>query len=413
MNFSTISSRMFSLICLLGFLLQLQQVSELYFRFQTTSKTVFQIRDDNKYQSVMYCPRSIDLLDRRNHKQYGISPEVPPAYEKFLLELSRLTIKDILELTPEESDAILHCAVRHGRVSTVDIIQQKECFSFFKVMKSVSGERICYAFIPNSLANYSAGDVASSLTYLNSIYVLLINSSISKSSYAAFISSVIDPNGSLKNVLHSRRFQSFTANEKTFNQSRFNILGDSIEIYRVPPPYDTGCTPGHNQETCYEDCLTVKFRTINRVPWSGFHTTKLNLRMLTRVDFLNKTISVFANESFEECHSRCKLKTECVTQFSRTTIQEYQSSQLSFASVLPSQPHMSVYAIPVLNLIEYIVQVGSCFGMWFGLSIFTLNPIQRIKHIILKDSKRTRLVGWSRRRRLFQLRKNTRNQNNR
>ena len=408
MNFSKISSRMFSLICLMGFLLQVQQVSELYFRFQTTSKTIFQIRDDNKYLSVMYCPRSIDLLDRRNHKKYDISPTLPPAYDKMLLELSNLTIKDILELTPEESDAILHCDVRHGTVSTVILMNQKKCDAFFKVIKSVSGERICYAFIPNSLANYSAGDVASSFTHLNSIYVMLINPSISKSSYAAFISSVMDPDGSLKDVLHSRLFQSFTENQKTFNESRFSIFGDSIEIYRVPPPYDTGCTPGHNRETCYEDCLTDKFRTINRIPWSGFHTKKLDLKMLTPIDYLNKTISMFANESFEKCYFRCKHKTECVTQFSRTTIQEYQSSQFYFASVLPSQPHMSVYAIPVLNVVEYIVQVGSCFGMWFGLSIITLNPIQRIKQIIFKDSKR---VVRSRHPRLFKLTKNRRNEN--
>ena len=409
MNFTKIFSRIFSSICLLGFLLQVQQISELYFRFQTTSKTVFQIRDDNEYQSVMYCPRAIDLLDRRNHKDYNILPFTPRAYGKLLLELSRLTIKDILELTPEESDVILHCAVRHGRISTVNIIQQQECFSFFKVMKSVAGERICYSFIPNSLVKYLAGDVASSLTFINSVYQLFINPSISKSFYASFISSVMDPNGSLKGILHSRLFQAFTENEKTFNQSRITIFGDSIDINRLPAPYDTECTPGHDRETCYENCMNDKFRIINRVTWSGFHTEKLDLKMLTPVDFQNKTISVFANESFEECYSLCKLRTECVTQFTRTTIQEYQSGQLSFASVLPSQPHMSVYAIPVLNVIEYIVQVGSCFGMWFGLSIISMNPIQWIKQILCKHSNR--VFAYTRHRRLFHLTRNTVSQN--
>ena len=407
MNFTKISSGIFSLICLLGFLLQVQQISELYLRFQTTTKTVFQIRDENEYQSLMYCPRTIDLLDRKNHKEYDIFPSQPRAHDKLLLELSRLTIKDILELAPKESDAILHCAVRRGRVSTVDIMQQKECFSFFKVMKYVSGERVCYAFIPNSLLMYSAGDVASSLTFINSVYQLFINSSISRSYYASFISLVMDPNGNLKDVLHSRLFQAFTENQKTFNESRITIFGDSIDINRLPPPYDTGCTPGHDQETCYEGCLTDKFRTINRVTWSGFHTEKLDLKMLTPIDFQNKTISMFANKSFEECYSRCKLKMECVTQFSRTTIQEYQSSQFYFASVPPSQPHMSVYAIPVLNVVEYIVQVGSCFGMWFGLSIISMNPIEWIKQILLKHSNR--VVSCSRHRRLFQLTRNRRN----
>ena len=63
MNFKRISSVVFSLICLSGFLIQVQQVSELYFRFGTTSKTVFQIREVGYYQTMMYCPRSIDLLN--------------------------------------------------------------------------------------------------------------------------------------------------------------------------------------------------------------------------------------------------------------------------------------------------------------------------------------------------------------
>ena len=408
MNFAKISSRVFSLVCLLGCLLQVEQVSELYFRFQTTSKTVFQIRDENEYQSLMYCPRTIDLLDRRNHKEYDILPSQLRAHEKLLLKLSRLTIKDILELAPEESDAILHCAVRHGRVSTVDIIQQKECFSFFKVMKYVSGERVCYAFIPNSLVRYSAGDVASSLTFVNSVYQLFVNSSISISYYASFISSVMDPNGSLKGILHSRLFQAFTENQKTFNQSRITIIGDSIEINRLPPPYDTECTPNHDQETCYEGCLTDKFRTINRVTWSGYHIAKLNLKMLTPVDFQNKTISMFVNESFQECYSQCKRKIECFIQFSRTTIQEYQANYFFFASMLPSQPRMSVYAIQILNLVEYIAQVGSCFGMWFGFSIISMNPIQRIKQILFK---RPNQVVSSSHRRLFQLTRGGRNEN--
>ena len=29
-----------------------------------------------------------------------------------------------------------------------------------------------------------------------------------------------------------------------------------------------------------------------------------------------------------------------------------------------------------LNLVEYIVQIGSSFGMWFGLSISSFNPMK-------------------------------------
>ena len=43
---------------------------------------------------------------------------------------------------------------------------------------------------------------------------------------------------------------------------------------------------------------------------------------------------------------------------------------------VPLGPYVSIHTVPSMTLIEYIVQFGSCMGMWFGLSIISLNPLE-------------------------------------
>ena len=391
MNFKRIFSIIYSFVCLSGFLFQVQQVSELYFHFYTTSKTVFQFREVDYYQTIMYCSRYVDLLNRSSYQHYSIGHQVPQNVPDVYRELSRLTIRTILELTPPGSDAIESCIVRHGRLGTPFYMNQRGCKAFFKVIKSVNGERVCYTFMPRMLTNYSSGDVSSSESFTNVVYTIYLNPSIVQTTVAIFVSSVIDPKANeFGPDLDSRPYHAKVVNSKTFNVSGLQVSGESTEINRLALPYDTKCIPGHDRETCYEHCLRNRFKVINKLPWSGFYREVIDMKMLTALDLKNKTTSEFAEKSFEECYSLCKLKVECVTQFSRTIVQDFRSHyrRAFLASMASSLPHLSLYAVPFLNLIEYVVQLGSCFGIWFGLSIFSINPVKMLR----KKSNTNRLI---------------------
>ena len=390
MNLKTILSFLFPLICLSGFVFQVEQVSDLYFRFETTSKTVFQVKEVDYYQTMMYCPMSSDLFDRNRSKEYSISQEITTyGHSDIYKELAILTIKDILELTPSEADIIESCIVRRGRLETPTTMNRSECQEIFKVTKSVNGQRICYTFMPRSRANYSTGDVSSSQSYPNVVYYIYFNPIVSQSVAALFISSVMHPSASEYDLLDSRPYQAKVIS-RTLNESCFSISGESTDINRLPPPYDTKCTPGHHREKCYEDCLEKKLKQINRLPWSGFYKEAIDMKMLTGLDLENKTTLEFAEKSFKECHSLCKIKAECLTQFSRTIVHAFRTIYAFpfFGSMIPSLPHVSLYAVPFLNLIEYIVQLGSCFGIWFGLSIISINPVKMLR----KKSNTNRLI---------------------
>ena len=218
MNFEKISLRLFSIICLLGFLVQLQQVFELYFRFQTTSKTMYEIREFDDHQSIMYCPRFADLIDKNAisfNENPGLSKESLQQYfRKLDKTVSNLTIKKILELTPPESGVIQECVVRQGKMFKPAFFSDNECETFFKVTKSVNGERICYTFIPKMREAYSIGSIATSSTYIGVVYQITLNPLISKSIVAMFISSpfMMNQNGSFKYPLHSMPFMAYVVN---------------------------------------------------------------------------------------------------------------------------------------------------------------------------------------------------------
>ena len=336
----------------------------------------------------------MELIQR--HQVKRILPTISTSNEGFYRQLENLTVRHILEMTPPEFDTMTSCSVRKGTISSPENLNERECLDFFKVTKFVTGERICYTFTPRIMANYSVGDVASSYNFVGILYQIFFKSIVSKTTYAFIISSVLNPNSTEKeDPLHSRAFQAHADNAKTFSQSRIFVSGDSIEINRLPPPHDTKCTPDHDQEVCYESCLKDKFTTIHRLPWSGFHRQKLDIKILTPTDLLNETISRHVADSFQECQSLCKLKTECLTKFSRTTIEEYQGDSFVISSMLPSLPHMSIYAIPSLTLVEYIVQLGSSFGMWFGLSIISFDPVNW-KVTQKKDKPRSAIISGRR-----------------
>ena len=343
---------------------------------------MYEIREYDDHQSIMYCPRFADLIDK-NAKSFGENSDLSKeSLQQYFRDLDRtvsnLTIKEILELTPPESAIIEECVVREGKMFKPTFLSNIECEKFFKITKSLNGERICYNFIPKMRKTYSIGIIATSSTYIGVVYQIKLNPLISSSIVAMFISSpfMIDRNGSYKYPLHSLPYMAYVVNYKTFNLTLFSLYGESIEIKRLPLPYDTQCTPGHDQEFCYESCIKHRLKAISRIPWSGFHKDSSSLKMLTALDLQNETISNYTSNSLEECLAFCKQKSECFTKFSRTTVVQHETRIFSIASVIPSLPHLLLQSVPSCNPVEYIIQVGSCFGMWFGLSIISFNPVK-------------------------------------
>ena len=84
MDFKKVFYRAVSLICLLGFLVQIQQVSQLYFRFQTTTRTSFQVREINNYQLITYWLKFLMLINRKKDKGFEMSAQLSKTLDEYL-----------------------------------------------------------------------------------------------------------------------------------------------------------------------------------------------------------------------------------------------------------------------------------------------------------------------------------------
>ena len=372
-NYKILSSS-FICLCVIGFVFQLHQVSQLYFRYQTSSKTEFQVREFESYQTVYFCPRYIDLLDRKPSKAYGVLDRKPITREEYTRERSQLNIKNIIELTPTTNNLIKGCMIRDN-VSRMVIHNSSSCSRLFRIKKLVNGERICYSFTLNINSFYSVGDAASSGIYTNIVYII----SLPVHLFDTFVLLFISEDSTAKRSggpLNSRKFPATEYHSRSFNASRFPVYGSSFQIQRLAHPFDTQCTPNHNRQQCYEMCLSNRLVEINRVTVSGFHVKPSEFTMFTYVNHDNFSISNISTAAYIQCRSRCKIKIECHTWFSITTANafEYYGTQSLIYSMVPKGPHTSVFTVPILSLIEYIIRVGSCIGVWFGLSVISLNP---------------------------------------
>lgn len=98
---------------------------------------------------------------------------------------------------------------------------------------------------------------------------------------------------------YSRLFHDNTENQQTLNNSRTIVYRDTIEMNGLPLPLDARCTPSHDWKTCYEEYFIDEFKVINRYSWSGFYSERLNLKIVTPIDFLNETISRSTQKSLK------------------------------------------------------------------------------------------------------------------
>jgi hypothetical protein len=66
------------------------------------------------------------------------------------------------------------------------------------------------------------------------------------------------------------------------------------------------------------------------------------------------------------------------------------NDKMVFSVSVPKSPDYFIIFEAKMTFLEYFIHVISCFGIWFGVSILSLNPLQYKKYIIkLFNSKET------------------------
>lgn len=378
--------------CLSGFVFQAKEVCKVYFAFKTSTSISLTTPQDIPTPSVSVCIRYVDILNRSNHEKYGLAKGPPTggddtSWKRVFDECSRLTIKEIFELTPSPSDMLKRC---FSRTPDMLDISEHDCKNDITSKKYFTQEYICYMFsFPKKIVQMS--EIAHSLHNSKITYQLnMINLGPS-----AVFDITISPDHGLP--ILSRNFG------RIIRQSNYLFVFYRFhKMHRLPPPYDTWCTYDDKEEIheCLRQCRINGMKEINRFPSTEMTSEPLHIKPLSYNDFQNIATREAVRRIISNCRSTCR-RLHCLTQYATTTIQaQYVQSHntSTFVKVMiPEAASVVVTSHARMYLLDFIVYMCSCFGVWFGLSFASFNPmsppISHFWHKPLKDSRRSNPVS--------------------
>lgn len=359
-----------------------------------------------------------------------------------------VTIEDILLLTPSPETVISGCSIKGPKdFEFEDFSSPKECNAYFTTWKFYLQEYICYRFkritkeyqdpTPFQYRSISYAIDRSGVMYS----VKLSDAHIILARYLKVVihSSNLNPISSLAMTTNiKRRFDderkgSGGGDDVKKNYYIFQLTYSQLNMTRLPPPFDTGCK-NYVEEgilssmECRNECLVNKtLSQLKKVPFSvsvwnvtdiiHFMTTYgdvsddtdkylasslakekammsvLKHQHLTNEDVKNGSLSKLLIQIEDDCHQECK-RPDCsdiisLTRGSYDYIRpEYMDNPskqpMEFEVSVPKKPFIAIEYKEKISQTEFLVYILSCFGVWFGLSVLSLNPFRLTQFILEK-----------------------------
>lgn len=365
-------------ICLSGFTVQVGNVTSRYFGYKTRTIVEMKVPDEISMPSLSVCFRINDIMVFDNVKQKynreGLKhfKEGGFDWQRFYRDTRDFRVKDWFQFTPSTTNVFKHqsaCRIRFPSKYSPEEHSQSDCFSIFKIAKYFDREFVCYSFKP-MFQNQTLDLIEYTMTPGSTgiMYEIFFDDAFFRSYEMVSVS--VHTNDS------SYLYDTVFASSHKFSGGHHNIdiHYNEIERLRLKYPYDTQCVDvprGFRTGAEYrlhqvnEESLKYLDRVIPFIP---NYDADLDRKIFTVDDFKNGTLVRELNKMFQ---SIFKL-TECYTKYFITK-GKASGDRFFQASVLwPQDEKMTLKYVPQEDLIDYIVYVGSCVGMWFGFSALSI-----------------------------------------
>ena len=383
-------SVVFVLCCLAGFLYQAIDISIDYFSYQTTSKVFLYTDKKHSNPSIILCTRYTDILNRSRHHEYGIHPFRSDRKSIWGDDMSKLTVKDIFDLTPDPKEVIHGCQYRHHDHDLTTYNNISSCYNLFRIQKYHEGRFICYQFrTTKQKDNFDCGAIARSFYSPRELYSITLKPLFLQSNFIQLITFI--PHADPKDLpLVSRRYYSLQIRwigNNNYNNSKANyflISGDTYSLWKQPKPYDTQCTDVDANMTgtilfCQSKCNIEAFKHHNLLPPNEINLHPSLFKHMSFTTMKNLTLIEDIKERKDNCSKKCTV-IPCREWYSVTVSQSmplFLNDSMTISSYCSNRPIISLHFIPRINLEAYLVFLGSCLGTWSGFSFLSLNPFER------------------------------------
>ena len=367
------------LICFPGFIIQVGHVTERHFEYQTRTVVELTIPNDIMMPFVSACFRINDVMKfdtvRQIYNRTGIKHWSTGIYwNGFYHDTADFTVKEWFDFTPSTDEVLRNirpaCRVRIPKRFVPFEFKKIDCFKQSNIVKYFDREFVCYRYEPKftnqtlSLTEYTMAPGSTGI-----IYDIYFNASFIHNYQYVSLSVQSNDSSYLYNTV-------FASSHKLsgYHHFKLDVHYQEVERVRMREPYDTRCVkiPGNYTTGAEYRLAQINYETMERmdkvIPFVATSNGSLQQKLFSILDFRNQTIVTQLNQMID---SRKELK-ECKTKYFITKAKPANDDTFAITLYWPQNDKVKVRYVPQSEAIDYVVYIGSCVGMWFGLSALSI-----------------------------------------
>lgn len=323
-----------------------------------------------------FCPRYIDLLDYdRVFNETGVKLRRIKSYKDRRGTEGLLTIKQIFDYTPSESETVAKCVIRDQRTYKMVEYNQTECFKRLIITKYFTQQYMCYFLVIKDRSLMRMEAITKSTIGAYMVWEIFFTERFATVEHAMAVTSQT----TIPTI--SRHYSStFNIRNLTTGELQSNVISmrsRAITITTLPKPYDTACLDINFNVPifCHLKCLSDQYVKFGRAPATELIEEKLELKPLADRDLKNKSLDEKVEKIKKECRKKCSVNA-CNAKYGFTLVQLSRDPNyvLSMSELTPLYLDFLASAKPGMVMVEYFSFLMSCFGAWFGMSFLTLDP---------------------------------------
>ena len=355
-------------ISLIGFLVQVTQMSALYFGYHTTTRVTYVLNNEITPHSLVVCVRFTDILDRvKLKKDTGIEVDDVTDMDEALTQQAKLTVKQVFDCTPKSHEVLDGCFIRTSDLRFTTHTAAA-CKSMFNVSRYMTQEFMCYILKP--VAWYPVHTDAATLSHFKqfTVYDLLLKPVFASSYYVipiTFLEGYPYVSRSFTDVLTLKKVK---GNERLREYNLINISPTDYQIKTLEKPYETACIDRDPDEVfdCKRDCLLQEFEKYNRIPLTEIlkesESMFYDMFPITTIDLEDPEFERLVNITYSRCHDDCFFRA-CSMSYTKTTVRTLvlRDFPLILAAMSPTKADVRTESQATMTFVEYFSFICDIF----------------------------------------------------
>lgn len=300
----------------------------------------------------------------------------------FCLTQANLTLDQIFEFTPGVHEVIQSCSHRQMNGLLMESDERRQCRDKFYVYRFYVQSFMCYGFKFIGAVNFTSKQIALSLYDTNILYGVILGPKFSGADMVmvcVFYGTY--PTTSRQYSVLVNRLADFYSKEVRHNVYVFGYSSNQVELMKAP--YETRCTDMDelwSAEACRQKCLKPVEDQIDRVFFTSIISEGVNRKHINYFDLEDKKKRMLIRSQLYKCSKSC-VSRPCTYNYTITYAdmamkKVADGNSLQVKTRTAKAPGLNVKFEAQLPFMEFVIYICSCIGIWFGLSVVSLNPFE-------------------------------------